>query len=502
MKIKMQEQEFWYGGYVHEGINQPIGKDDVYKIDLRTNQTPNQSMPLFLSSKGRYLFGEKGFVISFDKGSIEVIGEVIYKEGFQNLKGAYLQAMSNHFPFDNNKLSMELFSNPIYNSWIELTFFQNEKDILSYAEDILNSGMPAGVLMIDDGWSDYYGKWSFNKEKFPDPKAMIQKLHSQGFHVMLWVSPYITPDTLEYRELRDKGMLIETKEGKPFITEWWNGYSAVLDFSNPSTALWLKQQLDQLCDIGVDGFKFDGGDSTYYQEDNVTYGNVTPDEQSLLWAKFGAQYSFNEYRVSAKAGGMSLLQRLCDKQHSWEENGIKSLIPNSLLQGITGHPFCSPDMIGGGEYLDFEEMEDAALDTELFIRHSEIACLMPAMQFSAAPYRVLNNEDFKKILLSIEIRKNYQSVIEQLVLHAKESGEPIIRYMTYEFPSEPVQKITDQFMLGSNILVAPITSKGEEGRKVYVPQGSWQYRDKVMDSEGSYHYFSSQQGEPIILEKK
>lgn len=501
MKLKMLEHEFWFGGYVHEGINQPIGQSDKYEIDLRLNQSPNQSMPLFLSTKGRYLWGDDGFKITFNYGNIDIEGEVVVYDGFENLKGAYLQAMKNHFPFKNINLDLSLFKQPVYNSWIELTYDQNENDILKYAQTILDSGMPPGVLMIDDGWSDYYGHWVFSKGKFPNPKRMIQKLNELGFSVMLWVSPYVTPDTVQYRELRDLDLLIKTKEDKPFMLEWWNGFSAVLDFSNPKANEWMDEQLNNLIELGVEGFKFDGGDSIYYRDDNVTYGNVTPDEQSLLWAKFGEKYRLNEYRVTFKAGGMSLLQRLADKDHDWGNTGIPSLVPNSLLQGITGHPFCSPDMIGGGQYLNFIGLDDSALDRELFIRHSEIACLMPTMQFSANPARILNKDQFSKVLNTIEIRKRYQPVIEQLVIEAKETGEPILRYLAYEFPEEPVEEITDQFMLGSDILVAPVAKKGIDSRRVYIPKGKWQYNGTSLVSEGEYQVFPCELGELIIIEK-
>lgn len=502
MQFHMLKEEYWFGGYVHDGVIQPIGENDSFEVDLRLNSSPNQSTPLFLSTKGRYVWGNDGFKISFDQGNINIQGQATLEDGFINLKGAYLQAMKSHFPFEKINLDLALFQNPIYNSWIELTFYQNEQDIMKYANTILESGMPPGVLMIDDGWSDYYGNWVFSKGKFPQPKQMIQTLHDKGFHVMLWVSPYVTPDTTAFRELRDLDLLIKTPEGKPYILEWWNGFSAVLDFSNPKTNEWMDKQLAKLLELGVDGFKFDGGDSRYYADDNVTYGNVSPDEQSLLWAKFGENYTFNEFRVTAKAGGMSLLQRLADKEHSWGDTGIRSLIPNSLLQGITGHPFCSPDMIGGGEYLNFLELEDSALDQELFVRHSEIAALMPAMQFSAGPYRVLNKENFANILKTIKTRQKYQSLIKELVTHAMETGEPIIRYMAYEFPEEPVETITDQFMLGSKVLVAPAVTKGISTRDVYLPKGNWNYHGKMIASEGEYRTFPCELGELLVIEKQ
>lgn len=498
----MLAEEFWFGGAVHEAVNQPISNEDFYTLDLRFNDTPSQTMPLFLSTKGRYLWHENGFCITFKNGIIEVPDDIVIGEGFENLKGAYHDAMKKHFPFQESKMSLELFRNPIYNSWIEFTFHQNEKDVLAYADNVLKNGMPPGVFMIDDGWTDYYGHWVFSQEKFPNPKEMIKQLHHKGFHVMLWVAPYVTPDTVQFRELRGKDLLIKTKDGKPFITEWWNGFSAVLDMSNPKTHEWLKEKLDCLIALGVDGFKFDGGDSIHYRGEPVTYGDVSPDEQSLLWAKFGEQYAFNEYRVTAKAGGMALFQRQSDKNHTWGDMGINGLIPNGLLQGITGHPFSCPDMIGGGEYTNFKGIKESDLDQELFVRHSEIACLMPAMQFSAAPYRILNREHFESILASIKVRKKYVQVIEQLVQHAQQTGEPILRYLTYEFPNEPVEKIIDQFMLGSSILVAPVTEKGKTGRDVYVPKGIWQRDDEQLESTGETRHFTSLPGEPIVLMKQ
>lgn len=501
MNIKMLQGECWYGGYVHYGEKQPINEDDIIEMDLRSNVTPNQGVPFFISNQGRYLWSEEGFYIKFYKGEITVIGDAILKEGLQTLKNAYLDAKDNYFPFTNIGIDNALFTKPIYNSWIELTFNQNEADILKYAQDIIEHELLPGVLMIDDGWSDYYGRWSFNLEKFPRPEKMIKQLKRMGFKIMLWICPFITPDTLEYRQARDLNLLVKTPQGKPFICEWWNGYSAVLDMSNPEACEWLDKQLKQLQQMGIDGFKFDAGDSIYYCEDNITYGKVSPNEQSRLWAKFGEKYKLNEYRVTFKAGGYSLLQRLCDKEHSWNENGIQSLIPNSLLQGITGHPFSCPDMIGGGEYLNFHDKKQGELDQELFNRHSEIACLMPAMQFSAAPWRILSAERFQNIKNSVKVRATYEEEILRLVESAKQTGEPIIRYMEYEFPHAGMERITDQFMLGENVLVAPIYQKEKDSRKVYIPKGSWLYQDEKITSIGGYQEFTPLPGEPVVLRK-
>lgn len=493
MKIEILENEYWYGTCVKYGVKMPLSKESVETIDLRVNQTPNQCMPLLLSTRGRLIYREEGFKIEFNKGYIDVPDDCKFEDTKKTLKEVYLYAANKYFPSKKVLPAKEFFEKIIYNSWIELMFYQNQKDILNYARNILKSGMPNGVLMIDDGWSEYYGDWTFHSGKFPNAKEMIKELKDLGFNIMVWICPFVTADSIKFREAKDKGILLQDANGKIEIIKWWNGYSAVLDMRNENARDWLYEQLDKLVELGVDGFKFDAGDSNFYKED----GNL----QSNLWAKFGEKYRFNEYRVAYNAGGYGLLQRLCDKTHTWDETGVASLIPDTLLQGITGHPYGSPDMIGGGEYINFINVETSKLDQELFVRHAEIACLLPAMQFSAAPYRVLNTDNFNSILKSLKVREKYLSYLLELVENARISLDPIIRYMSYEFPNEGVEKIIDQFMLGEKYLVAPVYEKDKKGRYVYLPKGEWVYLGEKLQSEGSSVYFESEKGVPLIFER-
>lgn len=500
MKIPFLENEFWYGGCVKYGLQMPFGKEMNQEFDFSSNNTPNQAMPILLSTQGRIIWANQGFSAKFEQGNVIVPDFCTLEQAGNTLKEAYLYATKKYFPFEGKMPHKELFEKVIYNTWIELTFFQNQKDILHYAKQILKHDMPAGVLMIDDGWSEYYGEWQFHSGKFPNPSEMISQLKEMGFRLMLWVCPFISPDSVRFREAEKLDILIKNADETTLITQWWNGYSAVLDCSNPTATEWLKKQLDALVELGVDGFKFDAGDSMYYPADAITYGKTTPDEQSYLWAKFGSQYEFNEYRVTFKAGGLPLLQRLCDKQHSWGDHGIASLVPDTLLQGLTGHPFGCPDMIGGGEYLNFQDVQEKGLDEELFVRHAEIACLLPAMQFSVAPFRILGEESFHAIQKSIQVRNQYLQYILELVEKASQTGEPIVRYMEYEFPHQGLEKIKDQFMLGERYLIAPVYEKDQKGRSVAVPKGDWLYKGEKITSGGQV-FLDSIWGEPIVLEK-
>src|SRR5699024_462436 len=107
--------------------------------------TPNQVMPLLLSSKGRYLWCEKPFTAVFEEGIIRTDVEAEPGEGYENLRGAYLAAMRAHFPFTGEEVEPLFFSKPQYNTWIELMYDQTQEGILHYAEGILEHGMPAGI---------------------------------------------------------------------------------------------------------------------------------------------------------------------------------------------------------------------------------------------------------------------------------------------------------------------------------------------------------------------
>jgi hypothetical protein len=149
-------------------------------------------------------------------------------------------------------------------------------------------------------------------------------------------------------------------------------------------------------------------------------------------AKFGEAYRLNEYRVTTGAGGWSLMQRMCDKDHSWGSTGLGALIQDGIVQSLTGHPYLCPDMIGGGEYSNFYDQK--RLDAELVVRWAQIAALMPVMQFSAKPWRILQAEDFAKVKEAIALREKYMPLIKEALDHSRETGEPMLRPMAYDFP--------------------------------------------------------------------
>lgn len=394
--------------------------------------------------------------------------------GYKTLKGAQLAAAEKYFKLNGKIPNVDFFKVPQYNTWIELMYNQNQKQILEYAHSFTDAGMKPGILMIDEGWAPDYGDFDFCRRKFYDPKAMIDELHSLGFKVMLWMTAHISPDSDCFRELRSTDFLIKASDGKTAVREWWNGYSCVLDLTNPHAVAWFKSKLDGIKGkYGVDGFKFDAGGAYLYDEKDCTYISQTAAEHTRAFDSFCAQYEYNELRCVWNCGGMPIVCRLQDKKPSWNKtDGIGMLIPNMLSQGLLGYYFGCPDMVGGGEYGSFKKA-GYVFDEELYLRWIEASALCPMMQFSASPKRILSEGGFKTARKFAELHSEYSDMIVQLAHNASVSGEPILRYMEYEFPNQGFEKVTDQFMLGDSVLVAPVLEKGALSRTVKIPDGKW-----------------------------
>lgn len=350
--------------------------------------------------------------------------------------------------------------------------------VLAYAKSIIDNGMPPGVLMIDDNWQEDYGVWNFHPGRFPDPETMVTTLHEMGFKVMLWVCNFISPDSLTFRKLWELGFLVKDGNLKPALGEWWNGYSAMLDVTSQEAVTWFHNELKVLIEqFGIDGFKLDSGDISHYREDFVCSKPCTANEYSEEWAKLGLNYTLNEYRACWKLGGQPIVQRLCDKMHSWRlDNGLGSLIPNGLAQGLLGYAFTCPDMIGGGEYQNFLE-NSLQLDEELIVRNAQCAALFPMMQFSVAPWRVLSKENLAYCVEAAKLHESLGEEIIELARNASVTGEPIIRHMEYVCPGKGYENIKDQFMLGDNILAAPVLQKGAAVKRIVFPDGVWEDTD-------------------------
>ncbi len=370
----------------------------------------------------------------------------------------------------------EYFRLPIYTTWVEHKADVTQAKVLDFAKAIRANGLPAGVLEIDDKWEVHYGDMDFDAAKFPDPRTMNDELHRMGFRVTLWVHPFVNPDTKTFAEHRDDGLLLRDANGTTGMIRWWNGPAAVWDFTNPRAGSVFRRRLDGLMQgFGFDGFKFDGGDVHFVVRDAKPMHSITAAEYPDVYNEVAtAHYGWNETRVGIYSQPLGIVQRLIDKNSVWgRENGLAALVPEALTTSLRGFFFLMPDMVGGNQY------DGDTIESELLVRWAQASALMPLLQFSVGP-RHQGTRAVELCRQASQLHLDFAPYTYRLAEASTMTGEPILAPLFYCSPDDPETfRITDQFMLGPDVVVAPVVTKGGVARDLYLPKGRWvDYRTK------------------------
>ena len=498
LSFDMLQGEKWWGLCNSFGREMPFSAETKFECDLRLENYGHQSLSFLCSDKGRVAWCAEPVGVKIANGRISMESDsgkiVLVEKAGANLAEAYRYASKTWFPPTGEEPELLYFSAPQYNTWIELTYHQNERDILAYAKSMVDHGLPPGVFMIDDTWQQAYGEWNFEASRFQNPKEMMESLHAMGFKVLLWVCPFVSMDTPAYRRIAwgrnpddvkgyptKGGFLMERRsDGRsvPAAVDWWNGRSALLDFTHPNAVAWFSEQLDRLVrDYGADGFKFDGGGVHFYSAKGGGFAandkSKSPAAQSALYGEFALKFKGSEYRNGFGFAGKPVIMRLHDKNHSWD--ALARLVPDMLAAGFVGCPFICPDMIGGGEWTAF--LPGSPFDPEIFIRSAQIHALCPMMQISASPWRVLDQEHQLLFNEVVALRQRFAPLLVELAKESAKTGEPMMRNLEYEFPGMGYAGVKDEFMMGDRLLVAPVIKKGAVERKVVIPLGKWRDAD-------------------------
>ncbi len=481
--LLLQTGGHWYGGNVTSAHNWPLESGSVVLDPFYSSS--NQTSPLWLTSSGTGIFvptyqlmgfsinKEKDGLFSFHvKDSDQLSYQVVIG---RNIVDAYY-SMIRLVGKPKQVPPREYFVQPIFNSWIEFHTEVNQKGLEAYVDKIRSNSFPCKIVVIDDKWTPTYGDFAFDPAKFPNPKAMIDRFHSLGLKVILWATPFIEQAAKNYRVAEANHFLIMDENGKaPHIATWWNGQAALVDLSNPRAYDWFLGLLqDPVRRYGVDGYKLDGGDGEFLSAPFTSFGRISSLKYTDLYASLGRFFDINELRVSWLVQESGLVQRLRDKDPTWSRvDGLNSLIPHGLTEGLIGYQYFCPDIIGGGLDSGFFGPEAKGIDAELFVRWTEASALMPMMQFSYAPWRM----DQKAVAICRKYSRLHEELgdyIFGLAQKASQDGSPIVRPLFFRNPEDAkTYSISDQFMLGERFLVAPVLEKGASARDIYLPQGTW-----------------------------
>lgn len=442
---------------VEIGINQPPADYPRFKWTFATDgRGAFDERPFPNNGLGDGLFTFKGnaldLKISFSKTAVEAYKKLV-----------------EHFGHPGETPPEDLFTKPTWTTWARYKTAINQEVVSQYADDIIAHDYPFNVLEVDDRWQVHYGDLGFDPQRFPNPKAMIDELHAKGFKVTAWVIPFLDKESQAFAEGAKNKWLVRMADGSPYLVQWWQGRGGLLDVTNPSALDWFFERLTSLQrESGLDGFKFDAGEACFLPADAVTHRIIHPNEYSNIYvAAVAEHHRLTEVRSGWKNQTAPIFFRQWDKTTSWGvDNGLHSVLTGILALGLAGYPFILPDMVGGNEY-------DEKADAEMMIRWTQLNALLPAMQFSLPPWEY-GEQSAKLCRRYANLHGEFAPKIFALAQEAAQTGSPIIRPIFWLAPADERALVCDdEFLLGNDILVAPVVTPNQRARDIYLPPGQW-----------------------------
>lgn len=375
-----------------------------------------------------------------------------------------------------------------------------ESRVRQLADTFRAKKIPADVIWLDIDYQDNYKPFTWNHERFPDPEKMISDLREQHFRIVSIVDPHPKKEAgyAPYDEGIKKGYFVKNPDGSVFQGPVWPSHAAqdpgpsvFPDFSNPAARKWWGQLYAGLVNDGIAGiwndmdepsvfdtpsgtmppdvvFENDGRPATGYEMHNV-YGQqmsratfeglsrLRPDERPFVLTR--ASFAGGQRYAALWTG---------DSTSDW--SSLRQSLETLLGLGLSGFPFVGSD-IGGFV---------GSPSGELYTRWLEVGVFCPFMRShsdSGSPSKepwVFGDADEAINKRVIDLRYELLPYIYNEMEKASETGVPALRPLFLDFPQdEHVAGIDDEFLFGSDLLVAPVLHEGATQRDIYLPEGTW-----------------------------
>ncbi|MFW5713664.1 MAG: TIM-barrel domain-containing protein [Brevefilum sp.] len=532
--IKTTEEEIFLG--LGERFNQldqagEILDTRVFEQYQRQGSKTYIPVPFFLSSRGYGWFQNFSRKSTFDfsvsgKGQLTIEQEVGPDDDGEIviLASAHWEEITKDFTISTGKPALP----PVwaFGLWMSSNEWHNQAEVLRQSALMKKHKIPATVLVIE-AWSDeenFYiwndaeyapkpggerfqlAEFTFPAEgKWPDPQGMVNLLHDKGLKVILWQIPvlkYLHPKDIEmYGENKqhdideaymiEKGFCVQNPDGSPYrVPPIWFSNSLVWDVTNSEGVdWWLSKRQYLLDEIGIDGFKTDGGEHLW--GDNLRFADGRTNAE--MWNEYPRQYQqhYHDFANQHKNENATLFSRAgftgsqsapChwagDQVSTWD--AFRSVLLAGQNLGISGVPFWGWD-IGG--------FSGPIPSAELYLRSAAAATFAPIMQYHSehnehrpvsvdrTPWNIQEQTGEERVLPIFRkfanLRMNLMPYIYSEAVHSSRSGEalfgcPTVKFMDKKFLSYPYQ-----FTCGRHILVAPVAEESVKEWDIYLPEGDW-----------------------------
>lgn len=470
------------------GLNKVGQKVNLFVTDPQGPETDQmyKPIPFFMSNRGYGMFMHTSAPVTCDFGATYIGLNKLFM-GDENLDlfvffGEPKDILNEYTDLVGKPGMPPLWS---FGTWMSRITYFSEKEGYDVAANIRKNKYPCDVIHFDTGWFDvdWQCDYKFSENRFQNPQQMLNDLKSQGFHVCLWQLPYFTPKNAYFKELIEKNMYVKNGNGElPYE-------DVVLDFSNPATVKWYQDKLAGLLNMGVGAIKVD-------------FGEAAPLNGLYASGKTG-WYEHNLYPVRYDMAVSEITKKLHGENIMWARaawagsqryplhwggdaattnTGMLGTLRAGLSFGLSGFSFWSHDM-GGFVKSTPEDLYCRWLPFGFLTSHTRAHGAPPTEPWLYDSKRV--QDVFRR---SAEMKYRLMPYVYAQAKECTEKGLPMLRALFVEFPEDPgTWKVEDEYMFGSQILVAPLLESGITSRTVYLPQGKWIDYQTAKVYEGGWH---------------
>lgn len=470
------------------GLNKAGQKVNLFVTDPQGPETDQmyKPIPFFMSNRGYGMFMHTSAPVTCDFGATYIGLNKMFM-GDENLDlfvffGEPKDILDEYTDLVGKPGMPPLWS---FGTWMSRITYFSEKEGYDVAANIRKNKYPCDVIHFDTGWFDvdWQCDYKFSENRFQNPQQMLKDLRSQGFHVCLWQLPYFTPKNRYFSELIEKDMYVKNGNGElPYE-------DVVLDFSNPETVKWYQDKLAGLLNIGVSAIKVD-------------FGEAAPLNGIYTSGKSG-WYEHNLYPVRYDMAVSEITKKLHNENIMWARaawagsqryplhwggdaattnTGLLGTLRAGLSFGLSGFSFWSHDM-GGFVKSTPEDLYCRWIPFGFLTSHTRAHGAPPTEPWLYDSKRV--QDVFRK---SAEMKYRLMPYVYAQAKECTEKGLPMLRALFVEFPDDPgAWKVDDEYLFGSQILVAPLLESGMTGRTVYLPEGKWIDYQTEKVYEGGWH---------------
>ena len=460
-------------------------------------------MPFFWTDGGLGLWLDTARVTRFGFAQGEIVINVPVKCEIHIFTGTPQEIVAEHMRCTGEPL---LPPDWVFEPWISANRWDSRAKLEAALDEAEGRGFPVGVA-VAEAWSDEATFYTFHSEgRWPDPAGMIERLHARGVHLLLWqipvykqLEPHEPPNgqlERDWAEAVERRLCVMNADGTPYripAGHWFAG-SLVPDFTNPETVKSWFSKRRYLTELGVDGFKTDGGEFILSDKARFFDGTTGAEGRNLypqLYTKAYTGFLEPGQVLFSRAGytGAQATPMLWAGDQLSDFGGLKSQLNAGLSASASGVIFWGFDIGGFAGELP---------SPELYMRATQLACFAPIMQWHSEPdggqFKLLqpgmegNNERspwnieraFGLTGYAEKVR-SWHLLRMELLPYIRAQARlcvgrrmPLTRVLAYAFPDDArCAGIGDEYMFGERLLVAPVTSPGAARREVYLPAGEW-----------------------------